>query len=220
MGKHRLIVAEDHVIMREGLCSLLESTDLYEVVGQAVDGLEAIELAENTLPDLMILDISMPKLNGLSVIHDLKSRYPEIKIIVLTVHDTEEYLKEIFRAGANGYCLKKGAFNELLTAIDNVLNGKPYVSPHITQPLLDNYLKSNIREKSVSSGWDVLTQREKEILKLVGEGYKNKSIAELLCISPKTVEKHRSNLMAKLNLHNSSSLTAYAIKMGLVLPPA
>ena len=220
MGKCRLVVAEDHVIMREGLCAMLDDTGLYEIVGQASNGLEAIQLVEKKLPDLLIQDISMPKLNGLSVIRNLKSRYPEIKIIVLTVYDSEEYLKEIFRAGANGYCLKKGNFNELLTAIDTVMRGKPYVSPYITQPLLDHYLKNITGDQTLSTAWDVLTNREKEILKFVGEGYKNKEIAEFLCISPKTVEKHRSNLMTKLELHNSAALTAYAIKMGLVIPPS
>ena len=198
---------------------MLEATGLYEVVGEATNGLEAIQMVEKKLPDLLIQDISMPKLNGISVIHDIKSRYPEVKIIVLTVHDSEEYLKEIFRAGANGYCLKKGNFNELLSAISSVLEGKPYVSSYVTKPLLDNYLKNISAEKPASTAWDKLTQREKEILKLVGEGHKNKEIAELLCISAKTVEKHRSNLMGKLDLHNSSALTAYAIKKGLVVPP-
>ena len=219
MIKYRLVVAEDHVIMREGLCSMLESTGQYEIVGQATNGLEAIRIAKTEIPDLMLLDISMPKLNGLSVIHELKNKYPTIKFIVLTVHDTEEYVREIFGAGANGYCLKKGDFSELLTAIDHVLQGKPYVSPHITQPLLDTFMRTNKGESPTSSPKNSLTKREKEILKLVGEGYKNKEIAKLLFISSKTVEKHRSNLMAKLDLHNSAGLTAYAIKMGLILQP-
>ncbi len=219
MPKYRIVVAEDHVVMREGLCSMLESTGLYEVIGQAANGLEAIHIAQQEQPDLMLLDISMPKLNGLSVIHDLKNKYPKIKYIVLTVHDTEEYLREIFGAGANGYCLKKGDFSELLTAIDTVLQGKPYVSPHITQPLLDNFMHGKMKNAPASTSGKALTKREKEILKLVGEGYKNKEIAEFLYISAKTVEKHRSNLMAKLDLHNSAALTAYAIKMGLVLQP-
>ena len=219
MPKYRLVVAEDHVVMREGLCAMLESTGLYTVVGQAENGLEAIQIAQKEKPDLMLLDISMPKLNGLSVIHDLKNKFPKIKYIVLTVHDTEEYLREIFAAGANGYCLKKGDFSELLTAIDTVLQGKPYVSPHITQPLLDSFMHGNRKNGPAVTSAKTLTKREKEILKLVGEGYKNKEIAEFLYISAKTVEKHRSNLMAKLDLHNSAALTAYAIKMGLVLQP-
>ena len=219
MAKTRLIVAEDHVIMREGLCSMLKSTGRYEVIGQAENGLEAIQLAKKEVPDLMLLDISMPKFNGLSVIHDLKGKYPKIKFIVLTVHDTEEYLREIFAAGAHGYCLKKGDFSELLTAIDTVMRGAPYVSPHITQPLLDNFIAGVKGKKPASSAGNLLTQREKEILKLVGEGCTNKEIAALLYISVKTVEKHRSNLMAKLDLHNSASLAAYAVKTGLVLPP-
>ncbi|MGB3222917.1 MAG: response regulator transcription factor [Desulforhopalus sp.] len=125
MGKHRLVVAENHTIMRKELCSLLESTGFFEIVGQAADGVEAIQIAKRALPDLLLLDISMPKLNGLSVIQHLKSWHPEVKIIVLTGHNTEEYLKEIFRAGANGYCLKKGNFSVLLRTIDTVLRGNP-----------------------------------------------------------------------------------------------
>ncbi|MDX9835091.1 MAG: response regulator transcription factor, partial [Desulfobulbus sp.] len=136
----------------------------------------------------------------------------EMKFMVLTVHDTEEYLREIFDAGANGYCLKKGDFSELLTAIEAVLRGKPYVSPHISQTLIENL-------KPASSSRTLLTRREKEILKLIGEGSKNKEIAEVLFISVKTVEKHRSNLMAKLDLHNGAALATYAAKIGLVLEP-
>ncbi len=219
MTKKRLVVAEDHVIMREGLCSMLESTGLYEIVGQAANGLEAIQLGKKEVPDLMLLDISMPQMTGLSVIHELKGKYPTIKFIVLTVHDTEEFLREIFAAGANGYCVKKGDFSELLTAVDHVLQGKSYVTSHITQSLLDNFMVGAKGKKSASSAGNVLSQREKEVLKLVGEGYKNKQIAKLLFISVKTVEKHRSNLMAKLDLHNAAGLATHAVKMGLVLEP-
>ncbi len=219
MTKHRLVVAEDHIIMRQGLCSMLESTGLYEIVGQAKNGLEAIQLAHKELPDLMILDISMPIRNGLSVIHDLKNKYQKLKFIVLSVHDTKEYLQESLYAGANGYCLKTGDFSELRTAIDTVLQGKTYISPFFTQPLLDNSMRSNRNAKPASTVKGELTQREIEILKLVGEGRKNKQIAKLLSISVKTVDKHRSNLMAKLDLHNSSALTTYAIRRGLVLQP-
>jgi DNA-binding NarL/FixJ family response regulator len=214
-----LIVAEDHVIMRQGLCALLEGTGRYCVVGQTADGLETIKAVDRECPDLLILDISMPKLNGLSVVRDVRGRHPEMKIIVLTVHDSEEYLKEIFRFGANAYCLKKGSFDELLAAIESVMGGKPFVSPSITQPLLDSYLGNTAKGDNVTTTWDTLTLREREVLKLIGEGYKNRQIAELLSISPKTVEKHRSNLMTKLDLHNSAALTAYSIKMGLVSTP-
>ena len=220
MKKYRLVIAEDHGVLRDGLKSLLESTDRYEVVAEADNGLEAIRCVEKLSPDLIILDISMPKLSGLSVLHDLKSRYPEVKIILLTVHDSEEYLAEAFRKGAEGFCLKKGPFEDLLSAIESVLvKGKPYVSPFMLRPLLDGYLKKSDPEFN-RSGWELLTHREKDVLKLVGEGYKNKEIADLLCISPKTVEKHRANLMQKLDIHNASALTAYAIKQGLVIPQA
>ena len=213
--KKKIVIAEDQKILREGLKSLLSSSDDFEVVGEAEDGLNAVRCVEKFSPELLLLDLSMPKMSGISAIKEIKSQFTETKILVLTVHESEEYILEVFKSGADGYCLKDASHSELMMAIKSVLSGKRYISPGISGKVLEGYLGDRETLKPNSS-WDSLTQREREILKLVGEGYKNKEIADYLCISAKTVEKHRSNIMEKLALHTASALTAYAIKKGLV----
>ncbi|PKN22352.1 MAG: DNA-binding response regulator [Deltaproteobacteria bacterium HGW-Deltaproteobacteria-21] len=217
--KRKIVIAEDHKILREGLKSLLRTIDDLEIVGEAADGLEAIRCVENYHPELLLLDLSMPKMNGISVIRDIKSRFPETKILVLTIHESEDYILESFHSGLDGYCLKDANYSELLIAIRSVLEGKTYLSPSISEKVLAGFLDDRKTLKSRSS-WDMITQREREVLKLVGEGYKNKEIADYLCISVKTVEKHRSNIMRKLDVHTSSALTAIAIEKGLVTKTA
>ena len=217
--KRKIVIAEDHKIFREGLKSLLRTIDDLEIVGEAADGLEAIRCVENYHPELLLLDLSMPKMNGISVIRDIKSRFPETKILVLTIHESEDYILESFHSGLDGYCLKDANYSELLIAIRSVLEGKTYLSPSISEKVLAGFLDDRKTLKSRSS-WDMITQREREVLKLVGEGYKNKEIADYLCISVKTVEKHRSNIMRKLDVHTSSALTAIAIEKGLVTKTA
>ena len=214
-SKKRLVVAEDHTILRDGLRSLFDLEDDLEVVGEAGDGMEAIRCINNSNPDLVILDLNMPKMDGISVIKEIKKQSPDIKILALTMYKDEEYILEAFRSGANGYCIKTSSGQEVLTAIRIVLSGKQYVSPEISDKVLEGYLegKKSIRKESP---WESLTQREREVLKLVGEGYYNKEISDYLCISVKTVEKHRANIMEKLDLHSASALTAYAIEKGLV----
>lgn len=215
--KKKVVIAEDHVILRQGLRSLLSSDEEFEVVAEAEDGMEAIRSIQEHSPDLALLDISMPRMNGISVIQQISRTCPATRILVLTMHPEEDYILEAFQAGAHGYCLKTTDYEELLMAAKAVLDGKRYVSPEISGKVLEGYLESQrtIREKS---SWDTLTAREKEVLKLVGEGYQNKEIAAYLCISVKTVEKHRSNIMEKVNLHSASALTSYAIEKGLVSP--
>ena len=212
--KH-IVIAEDHTILREGLRSLLGSSGDYEVVGEAADGLDAIRCAERYDPDVILLDLAMPRMNGMAAIKEIKRVSPETKILTLTVHKSEEYILEAFQSGADGYCLKDASHQELLMAIKSVLSGKTYLSPGISERVLEGYLEGRKSLKPTSS-WATLTQREREVLKLIGEGYKNKEIADYLCISVKTVEKHRANLMRKLDLHSASALTAYAIEKGLV----
>jgi two-component system response regulator NreC len=209
------VIAEDHTILREGLKSLLTSDPEFEVVSEAGDGREAIRCVKEWRPDLILTDLSMPRLNGMEAIREIKRESPKTKVLVLTVHKTEEYILATLKAGADGYLLKDSTRAELLMAAKKVLSGKPYISPEISEKVIEGYLEGR-KGLRVQTAWETLSSREREILKLIAEGYKNKEIAQDLCISVKTVEKHRSNLMEKLNLHNAQALTSYAIEKGLV----
>jgi DNA-binding NarL/FixJ family response regulator len=213
--KVRIVIAEDHTILREGLRSLLSSEPNFEIVGEAEDGREAIKCVEKFRPDLILTDLSMPRMNGMEAIKEIKRQSPKTKVLVLTVHKAEEYILATFRAGANGYLLKDSTHAELVMAVKKVLSGKQYISPEISEKVIEGYLEGKKTLKTQTS-WETLTQREREILKLIAEGYKNKEIAEDLCISVKTVEKHRANLMEKLDLHSIQALTTFAIERGLV----
>jgi DNA-binding NarL/FixJ family response regulator len=213
--KHRIVIAEDHTILREGLRALLSSSSDFEVVGEAEDGREAIRCVEKLKPDLILTDLSMPRMNGMEAIREIKKQSPKTKILVLTVHRTEEYILATLKAGADGYLLKDSTHTELMMAVKNVISGKHYISPGISEKVIEGYVEGKKTLKPRTS-WETLTQREREILKLIAEGYRNKEIADDLCISVKTVEKHRANLMEKLNLHNVQALTAFAIEKGLV----
>jgi DNA-binding NarL/FixJ family response regulator len=214
-NKLSILLAEDHTILREGLRALLSADPNFKIVGEAGDGREAVRCVEKLGPDLLLMDLSMPRMSGMDAISEIKKRYPETKIIALTVHKTEEYLLSTLQAGADGYVLKDATHDELVMAIHNVMAGKPYLSPGISEKVIEGYLEGKEGRRPVSS-WQKLSQREREVLKLIAEGYKNKEIAEDLCISLKTVEKHRANLMKKLDLHNAAGLTVYAVERGLV----
>jgi len=213
--KVKILIVEDNQLFREGLKSLLASNTDYDLIAEAKDGLEALRLTRKIQPDFILLDISMPRLNGISVIKEIKSVYPDIKILALTIHESDEFVLQAFDAGANGYCVKDCSRHELRVAIQTVLDGKTYISPQVADQVMEGYLESSKKMKK-KTDWDTITQREREILKLVAEGYKNRQIADLLHISVKTVEKHRANIMKKLDLHNASELTAYAIEKKLV----
>jgi two-component system response regulator NreC len=213
--KVRIVIAEDHTILREGLRSLLSSNPSFEIVGEAEDGREAIKCVEKFKPDLILTDLSMPRMNGMEAIKEIKRESPTTKVLVLTVHRAEEYILATFRAGADGYLLKDSTHAELVMAVKKVLSGKHYISPEISEKVIEGYLDGR-RTLKTKSSWETLTQREREILKLIAEGYKSKGIADDLCISVKTVEKHRANLMGKLDLHSIQALTAFAIERGLV----
>jgi len=213
--KYRIVIAEDHTILREGLRSLLSSHPEFEMVGEAEDGREAIRCVEKFKPDLVLTDLSMPRMNGMDAIKEIKRRNPKTKVLVLTVHKAEEYILSTFKAGADGYLLKDSTHTELVLAVKKVLSGKPYLSPEVSEKVIEGYLEGK-KTLKVQTSFETLTSREREILKLIAEGYRNKEIADDLCISVKTVEKHRANLMEKLNLHNVQALTAFAIEKGLV----
>jgi DNA-binding NarL/FixJ family response regulator len=213
--KVRIVLVEDHTILREGLRALLSADPDFEIIGEAADGREAVRLVEKQVPDLILMDLSMPRMTGMDAIREIKKRYPATKIIALTVHKTEEYLGTTLQAGADGYVLKDATHNELMMAIQSVLNGKTYLSPGVSEKVVEGYLEGK-EGRMPNSTLGLLSQREREVLKLIAEGYKNKEIAADLYISLKTVEKHRANLMKKLDLHNAAALTAYAIEQGLV----
>ena len=213
--RKRIVIAEDHTILREGLRMLLSSNPAFEVVGEAQDGLEAIRSVESLKPDLILMDLSMPRMNGVGAIQEIKKLNPATKILVLTVHKTEEHILTALKTGADGYILKDATRGELMLALDNIFSGRSYLSPGISERVIEGYLEGRQSVKS-STSWDTLTQREREILKMIAEGYRNKDIADYLCISAKTVEKHRANLMKKLDLHSASSLTAFAMEKGLI----
>ncbi len=213
--KFRIVIAEDHTILREGLISLLSSHPEFEVVGEAEDGREAIRRVDEYKPDLILTDLSMPRMNGTEAIREIKRQSPKTKILVLTVHRAEEYILSTLKAGANGYLLKDSTHAELLMAAKKVLSGNLYISPEISEKVIEGYLEGKKALKT-QTVWETLTHREREILKLIAEGYKNKEIAGDLCISVKTVEKHRANLMQKLDLHSTSALTKLALEKGLI----
>jgi len=213
--KYKIVIAEDYTILREGLRALLSSRPEFEIVGEAEDGRMAVQCVERLKPGLVLMDLSMPRMNGMDAIREIKKRSPETKILVLTVHKTEEYILATFSAGADGYALKDSTHAELVLAIKSVLTGKPYLSPGISEKVIQGFLEGR-RTLKTRTAYDSLTHREREILKLIAEGYKNKEIADCLCISVKTVEKHRANLMDKLGLHNVQALTRFAIERGLV----
>ncbi len=213
---YRIVIAEDYTILREGLRALVTSNSDFDVVGEAEDGLEAIRCVVKHEPDLVMMDLSMPRTNGIEAISEIKRRCPQTKVLALTVHKAEEYVLETLRAGADGYVLKDATHSELMMALENVLSGRRYVSPGVSDKLIEGYLEGKTPSKETSS-WDTLTPRERQILKLIAEGYKNKEIADYLYISPKTVEKHRANLMRKLDLHSVSALTAFAMERGLIV---
>ena len=216
MGNNvRIVLADDHTILRECLRALLSADPYFEIIGEAGDGREAVRCVEKLGPDLLLMDLSMPRMSGMDAISEIKRRYSETKIIALTVHKTEEYLLSTLQAGVDGYVLKDATHDELVMAIHNVMAGKRYLSPGISEKVIEGYLDGK-EDSLAASSWQKLSQREREVLKLIAEGYKNKEIAEDLCISLKTVEKHRANLMKKLDLHNAAALTVYAVEKGLV----
>jgi DNA-binding NarL/FixJ family response regulator len=217
----KILIADDHGIMRDGLRSLLADESDLTIVGTAGNGREAIRAAELLKPDLIIMDVSMPLTDGPEAIAHIKQRNAQIRILVLTFHTDDQHIHTALRSGADGYVLKDDSRIELMTAIRAVLAGKSYLSPAICDRVVSGYLGADrgLRESSSpSEGASSLTTREREVIKLVAEGFRTRQIAQFLSLSPKTVEKHRSNLMRKLKLKSTAAVTAYAIANGFVRP--
>ena len=215
--KMKVVIALAPQLLREFLSSCLTQTESFSlrVVADLEDGMEAVSAVHEHAPDLLILGLALPRLSGMSVINAVRPKHPDMKILVLTDYEEDLYVLEAFQAGANGYCIKDSSMDEMLLAIESVLAGNKFISPGITADLLGGYMEAHEKNRKPTE-WDSITQREREVLKLVAEGYKNKEIAEMLHVSCKTVEKHRSNIMGKLGMHNVAALTTYAIDRGLV----
>jgi len=216
MNKTRIVLADDHAILREGIRALLEDQSDMTVVGEAADGRKAIELARDLSPDIIVMDIGMPLLNGLEATRQIKHNFPQVAVLVLTMHDNEEYVSQILAAGASGYVLKRAASSELVTAIRAVAGGQSYLSPAVTKLLIEGYIGRPPAAPVRVDPFETLTAREREVLQLVAEGHTNSQIAKLLNISLKTVKAHRSNLMQKLGLHDRGELIKLAIQRGMI----
>jgi two-component system response regulator NreC len=213
--KIRILLADDHNVMRRGLRLLLESQPEFSIVGEASDGRQAVEQAETTTPDVVVLDIAMPNLSGIEAAHRIMSMRPETAIVVLSMHSDEGYVLRALKAGAKGYLLKDSAEGDLIEAIKAVSEGKTFFSPEISKMLVEDYVRE-IRARGFEDSYELLTPREREILQLLAEGKSNKEIAALLNLSLYTIETHRRNLQDKLNLHSFAELILYAVRKRVI----
>jgi DNA-binding NarL/FixJ family response regulator len=216
MAPYRIVLADDHVLVRQGLRRILEGVADLEVIGEANDGLELLNLLNHSAPDMVVLDIFMPNLRGIEAIHEIKKIRPEAKVLILTMHKDKEYLYLALSAGAKGYLLKEDADKELFSAIEKVRHGKTYISPHFSEEIVDDLVQMGKRDPKAILEIDSLTPREREVLKLIAEGKSSKEIAHLLFISVLTVNNHRANIMEKLNLNKATDLVKYAIRKGYI----
>lgn len=211
----RVILADDHGIVRKGLRFLLERQHGIEIAGEAADGRETVRLAEELDPDVVVMDIAMPLLNGIEAASQIVKRNPRIGIIMLSMYSDEDYLLSALQAGAKGYLLKDSAEQDVVRAIQAVGQGKPFFSPAIAKTMLEDYLRY-LQQRNLQDSYDLLTDREKEVLQLLAEGKTNKEVATLLNVSPYTVETHRTHLMQKLNLHNTAEIVLYAVRKKII----
>lgn len=210
----RVLLADDHTILRDGIRALLEKEVDMQVIGEAEDGIAAVKLAVQLEPDVVVLDIAMPRLNGLEATRQIRRGLPRTRVLVLTMHDDEEYIRQVLAAGALGYVLKDAAARDLLGAIRAVARGEAVLSPAITRLVIEDYLRWGDIQPAKDE--NILTPREREVLQLIAEGYTNKQIAEILCLSVKTIQAHRANLMQKLDLHDRGELIKYAIQKKII----
>ncbi len=217
MAEIRVLIADDHTLFRESLRSLLKMAENIEVVGEAGDGVEAVSKAIQLKPDVVLMDIAMPNVNGLQATRQIKREVPSVKVLVLTMYETEQYILEMLRCGASGYILKRASTRDLIPAIQAVSQGEVYLYPSVTKKVLDRYLEQ-IKTGEKAYDRERLTERELDIISLIAEGKTNREIAKFLSISIHTVQTHRLNLMKKLDIHNRTELVRYAIREGLIAP--
>ena len=215
MARVRILLADDHTLVRQGLRKLLEERPDWEVIAEAGDGREAVRLAEQLKPDVAILDVAMPLLNGIEATRQITKRVPGTHVLVLSMHADEAYVTQILQAGATGYLLKDSADVDLLKAVSEAAHGRSFFSPAIASVMLDDYVRQ-LADKGVTDRYESLSAREREIFQLIAEAKTNKEIAALLSVSPSTVETHRAHIMEKLDLHSAAEIVLYAVRRGVI----
>lgn len=211
----RILLADDHGVVRKGLRFLLERQADMEVVGEAADGRQAVRLAETSNPDIAIIDIAMPLLNGIEAAGQMMRRKPNLRIIILSMHSDEDYLLSALNAGAKGYLLKESAETDLIRAIRAVAKGTPFFSPEIARTMSEDFIRF-LQQRNLQDSYDLLTEREKEVLQLLAEGKSNKEVGAILNVTVNTVDTHRLHLMQKLNLHNTAEIVLYAVRKKVI----
>jgi len=217
LKKIRVLIADDHTIVREGIRMILTAQPDIEVVGEAANGQEAIDLTRKLRPDVVVMDISMPGVSGINATKAIKAEMPEVNVLALTMHEDETSVFQLLKAGASGYVLKRGAASDLVNAVRAASKGEAVLYPSVAKAVVQDYLR-RVEAGEERERWDGLTQREREILKLIAEGYTNQEIAQKLYISVKTVQTHRAHILEKLGLHDRTELVRYAIRKGLIEP--
>jgi DNA-binding NarL/FixJ family response regulator len=215
MSKLRILLGDDHTLVRQGLRKILEEQPDWEVVAEASDGREVVRQALALEPDVVILDIGMPLLNGIEAARQIARRLPNVNILILSMHAEEAYITQAMKAGARGYLLKDSADTELIRAIGAIASGKSFFSPAVAKVMLDDYVR-HLSEKGIVDRFEALSEREREIFQLIAEAHSNKEIADLLSVSPATVETHRAHILQKLDVHNTAELVLYAVRRGII----
>jgi two-component system, NarL family, response regulator NreC len=215
VAKLRIVLGDDHTLVRQGLRKILEENADWQIVGEAGDGREAVKQGLSLHPDVMVLDIGMPLLNGIESTRQIVRRCPDIRVLILSMHAEEAYIIKALQAGAKGYLLKDSADIDLIRGVADVAAGRSFFSPAVARVMLDDYVK-HLADKGITDRYDALSEREREIFQLIAEGHSNKEIADVLSISPATVETHRAHIFQKLDLHNTAEVVLYAVRRGVI----